>query len=136
MPIEYRIYHEQRLVVARGSGTVTDQDVFGYQRSVWSIPSVAGYNELVSMTDAQGFAVPSIGRVQELADLAATMDHPVSESKFAIVAPDDIAFGLGRMYESCRGMNRASTKKASVFRTLPEALRWLGIKVLPSWESV
>jgi len=135
MPIEYRIHHRQRLVVARGSGTVTDQDVFGYQRKAWSDPSIVGYDELVDMTKVQGFAIPSVGRVQELADLSAAMDHRVSESKFAIVAPNDLAYGLGRMYETYRAINPASSKKVSVFRTLPEALNHLGIEELPPWED-
>jgi hypothetical protein len=34
MPIESEIDHERRLVTARGRGTLTHEDVFGYQRDV------------------------------------------------------------------------------------------------------
>ncbi len=47
MPIEYLIDHERRLVMAKGQGTLTDEDVFGFQRDVWSRPEVNGCNELV-----------------------------------------------------------------------------------------
>jgi len=41
------------------------------------------------------------------------------------VAPADLVFGLGRMYETYRGLNERSTKEVAVFRTRPEALDWL-----------
>ena len=67
VPIEYRILHERRLVLAKGHGTLTDQEVFGYQRDVWSLPEVAGYDELVDMTQVQDIALPSTQRVRALA---------------------------------------------------------------------
>ena len=57
MPIVHRIDHERRLVVAEGRGIVTDQDVFGYQRDVWSRPEVAGYDELVDMSEVEDIAL-------------------------------------------------------------------------------
>ena len=95
MPIEYRIYHERRLVLAQGRGTLADGGVFGYQREVWSRPDVAGYNELMDMSEVDHIALPSANRVRGLAQLSAGMDGSSVRSKFAIVAPSDIAFGLG-----------------------------------------
>src|SRR6266853_4481116 len=127
MPIEYRIDHERRLVIARGYGTFTSEDVFGYQRDVWSRPDVAGYDELVDMTQVEHIALPSAERVRELAKLSAAMDPRSSHSRFAIVAPTEFAFGLGRMYEAYRNLDDRSTKTVSVFRTLDEALTFLGV---------
>jgi hypothetical protein len=126
MPIEYEIDFDRRLVLARGIGTFTDRDVFDYQREVWSRPEVSGFDELVDMTEVQHIALPSTGRVRDLAWLAALMDAPVKTSKFAIVAPTDVAFGLGRMYEAYRGSEPRSTKSVGVFRTMKEALEFLG----------
>jgi len=50
MPLAHRIDHRPRLVIARASGTLTDEEVFAYQKDVWSRPDVAGYDELVDMT--------------------------------------------------------------------------------------
>jgi hypothetical protein len=36
MPITYRIDNARRRVVATASGTLTEADVFGYQRDAWS----------------------------------------------------------------------------------------------------
>lgn len=128
MPIEYTIDHERRLVTAKGNGTLTDEDVFGYQREVWSRPDVDGYSELVDMSQVDSIDLPSVDRVRELARLSAGMDSRSSASRFAIIAPTEIAFGLGRMYEAYRNLDDRSTKEVGVFRSRQEALAFLGIQ--------
>ena len=126
MSIEFSIDHEKRLVLAKGSGTLTDGDVFSYQREVWSRPEVAGYSELMDMSEVRQIALPSMDRVRDLAKLSASMDTEKVASKFAIVAPSDLAFGLGRMYEMYRDLQARSSKQVGVFRTRKEALEFLG----------
>jgi hypothetical protein len=126
MGIEYRIDDEQRLVIAKASGSVTPQDVLAYQREVWSRSDVAGYDELFDMTATERIVPPSSESVQHLSDLAASMDCTGIASKFAIVAPSDLAFGIGRMFESYRECDARSTKKVAVFRSMGPALEWLG----------
>jgi hypothetical protein len=89
MPIDYEIDHARRLVFARGRGIFADADVFAYQREVWSRPEVAGYDELVDMTEVEEIAIPTLAgpRIQQLAGEAAAQDHPTSAGKLAIVAP-------------------------------------------------
>jgi len=127
MPIEYTIDPARRLVLARGHGTLTHQDVFGYQREVWSRPEVAGYDELMDMSAVEHIALPSTDQVRQLAQLSASMDSPSHASRFAIVAPRHLAFGLGRMYEAYRSLEERSTKEVSVFRSMEEALAFLGL---------
>src|SRR5262245_59518643 len=97
MPIRTSVDHARRLVVARASGLLIDEEVFGYQRDVWSRPDVAGYDELVDMTAVQDIALPSAKRARELASLSASMDRPSpiesreGKSRFAIVAPENFA---------------------------------------------
>ena len=124
MGISYEIDHERRLVLARAFGTLTPQEMFAYQREAWSRPGIAGYNELVDMTGVERIEEPSAERMRELVRLSSEMDAP-SASKFAIVAPRDLEFGLGRMYEAYRGFNPRSTKQVNVFRTTEAALEWL-----------
>jgi hypothetical protein len=50
MPIAYCIDHERRLVMAKGYGTLTHEDVLGYQRDIRSHPELAGYDELMDRT--------------------------------------------------------------------------------------
>lgn len=128
MPIEYTIDHAQRLVRATGRGTLTGEDIFGYQKDVWSRPEVSGYDELMDMTDIEKIDLRSVDHLKQLAGLSASMDTTSSQSKFAIVAPGDYAFGLGRMYESYRRLEGRSTKQVGVFRSLDEALAFLALK--------
>ena len=127
MPIDYRIDHERRLVLATGRGRLTDQDIFGYQREVWSRSDVGGYNELVDMSGVEHVDVPSADRLKELVTLAAGMDLPDTASKFAIVAPDELHFDLARFFKAYRELDPRSTKQVSIFRTLAPALEWLGV---------
>jgi hypothetical protein len=128
MPIEYQIDHTRRLVVAAGRGIFSDEDVFSYQNEVWSRPEVAGYDELIDMTAVEQIAIPSTRGIPELAAIAAKMDSDTIASKLAIIAPQDLAFGLGRMFEAYRNLHTRSTKKVQVCRTMDEAWAFLGVK--------
>lgn len=126
MPIDYKIDTKLRRVVATAYGTLTDADVFDYQRVVWSRADVAGFDEIVDMRAVKMVELPRPGgeRLRELAATSASMDA-ASSSRFAIVAPDDLAFGLGRMYAAYRGVEERSTKEVRVFRTMEDAIAWL-----------
>jgi hypothetical protein len=127
MPIEYCIDSERRIVIAKGYGTFTHEDVLRYQLDVWSRPDLAGYDELVDMSHVELIDLSSTERLREMARLSAGMDDQSLLSRFAIVAPTDLAFGLGRMYETYRSLDDRSTKQVSVFRSLDGALAFLGL---------
>jgi hypothetical protein len=131
MPITYLIDRERKVVIARGYGTFTDDDVFGYQREVWSGKDVVGYDELVDMTHVSKIQMPSVQRLQDLASTAAKVDLAPAPSRFAIVAPDDVAFRLGRMYGAYREWQESSSRKVGVFRTIEEAVAFLRLDDLP-----
>jgi hypothetical protein len=130
LPLRIRIFPEKRLVLAAGHGKVTDGDIFGYQHEIWTRREVAGFDEIVDMTQAEDFDMPTPERLQELAELSAGLDPPIMSPRLAIVAPDHIAFTLGRMYGAYREMHPLNTKQVEVFRTLREALAFLGIEEL------
>jgi hypothetical protein len=125
MPLEYDIDHARRLVTARGRGILTYQEMIEYQSAVWSRPDVDGYDELVDVTAVEDFAQPSTEKVRDLASLSAVMDGRRA-ARFAIVAPGNLAYGLGRMYQTYRSLERSGTKDVGIFRTMAEALVFLG----------
>jgi hypothetical protein len=125
MPIDYRVDHALRRVVARGLGLLTDADFVSYQRELWSQPGVTGYDEIVDMRDVTDIEDVSSERIFELANLSASMDDRNSRSRFAIVAPSDLHFGLARMYGSYRNLHATGTKQVNVFRSMEEAECWL-----------
>ena len=63
--------------------------------------------------------------MMQLARLSAAMDAGAPPSKLAVVAPQDLAFGLGRMYQAHRDLESRSTKQVGVFRTMAEAQAFL-----------
>ena len=128
MPIDYSIDSARRLVVARGTGAFTPEAVFAYQREVWSRPDVVGYDELVDMTGVETVVEATSDNIQQLAELAASMDAGSPRAtKMAIVAPQDLVFGLGRMFDAYRSADRRSSKEVRVFRTIAEAMAFLGV---------
>src|SRR5439155_4000976 len=97
-------------------------------QEVWSRADVAGYSELIDMTRVTEIALPYAHRVRDLAKFSAAMDNKESCSRLAIIASDDVAFGLGRMFQSYRELDPQSTKEARVFRKLEGALAFLRIR--------
>ena len=126
MPLEYRIDRERRVVFATAARTLSDEDLFVYQREVWSRSDLTGYDEVVDLGQVEGFVQASGDRVRALAELASAMDEPgASSSKVAIVAPQDLAYGFARMFETYRTLNQSGSKVVSVFRSMQAALDWL-----------
>lgn len=125
MPIEFYCDHERRIVFARAKGILTDEEVFSYQKEVWSREDTIGYDEVIDMSGVEIIASKSGDRMRDLATLSASMDSRSSRTKFAIVAPDDLAYGMGRMYETYRTMDERSTREVAVFRGMEEAMAWI-----------
>lgn len=127
MPLEYRIDLARRVVFATAGRILADEDVFTYQRVVWSREDLAGYDEVVDLGQVEDLVLASGDRVRALADLASAMDAPGVSSRLAIVAPQDLAYGFARMFETYRTMNQRGAKAVSVFRSMKAALDWLGV---------
>lgn len=135
MPLEYRIDLERRVVFATASAILSDEDVFAYQRAVWNRSDLAGFDEVVDLSPVQDLRVSSRDRIRELAELASAMDRPGVKSRLAIVAPHDLTYGFARMFETYRGMGQGGEKTVSVFRSMQEALDWLGTHSADRAES-
>lgn len=127
MPLVYRIDRDAKVVVAAGYGTLTEADVFGYERQTGARSDMIGYDELIDMSSVTDIDVPSAERVEDLASEAARRDAVDGPAKVAIVAPGELAFGLSRLFQVSRRVEPGSTKNVGVFRTMDAALEFLGI---------
>jgi hypothetical protein len=128
MPLEYRIDRDRRVVFGTATRILSVEDVFSYQREVWSRSDLAGFDEVVDLSLVEDIVLPSSDRVRALAELAAAMEVPGASSRLAIVAPHDLAYGFARMFETYRTMDQVGAKVMSVFRSMQAALDWLGIE--------
>ena len=126
MPLEYRIDQVRRIVFATATGTLTDEEVFAYQRELGTRAEAAGFDEVFDMGGVESLVLSSGERVRELADLASKQDVPGTAARLAIVAPQDFTYGLGRMYATHRSLHPRTEKVTQVFRSMEAALDWLG----------
>lgn len=131
MAVTYRIDRDQSVLIATISGTLTEREIFAYQDEVLAHPELSRFDELIDMTAIRAVESPApiAGRVQELAGAAASRDDVRGQTRLAIAAPGDLAFGLGRMYATYRSMQPGSTRVVQVFRSMDEAIAWLGIEL-------
>ncbi|MBN1867962.1 hypothetical protein JW916_11795 [Candidatus Sumerlaeota bacterium] len=129
MPIDYRIDHDRRLVIASARGVMTREDAFEYQREAWSRPDVVGYDELLDMSTVSGTELKSPEEMRDLAVLAASTDVPGRRTRLAIVVGKPLHYGLSRMYQAYRETAPSGMKEVGVFHSREEALQWLGRNV-------
>ncbi|HEX4825372.1 MAG TPA: hypothetical protein VFV19_13800 [Candidatus Polarisedimenticolaceae bacterium] len=127
MALVYRIDRNAKLVVAAGYGTLTDADLFRYERETGARSDMIGYDELIDVSSVTDIDVASEERMENLAAEAAARDAFHGPAKLAIVAPGEFAFGLGRIFQIHRRVEPGSTKNVGVFRTMDAALEFLGI---------
>jgi hypothetical protein len=125
MPLSYEIDHARKIIFTRASGILTPQDMFAYQKDVWGKHSLRSFHECVDMNDVTEIVGATEENMLSLASLAVQSDDPVHPTRLAIIARENLHFGLGRMYEAHRSMLPGQTRQVAIFRSRADALRWL-----------
>ena len=62
--------------------------------------------------------------VRQIGDMLRDVEPPGVRRRVAIAAPDDVTFGMARMFEAFR---HGGGTEYAVFRDMSEARRWLGL---------
>ena len=122
MPVTCQFNHAKHRIIGLASGTLAEQDLFDFQRQFSSKPDYDGIFDGTAVKDLHKIDHNSL---KKLAGVAAASDRPDKPTKLAIVAPRDLHFGLGRMYESFRECLPQSVREIGVFHTRAEAEHWL-----------
>lgn len=128
MPLTYEIDRSRRIVFTQAIGILTAQDIFAYQKEVWSDPELRSYDECVDMSAVTSIEGATEMNMRALAELSVQADNSAMPTKFAIIAAKDLHYGLARMYETYRSMQQKNARYISIFRTREDALRWLDEK--------
>jgi hypothetical protein len=119
MPIEICVLPGQRLVETRASGSVEDADLLTATDRIAANPDFeADFDQLVDLSGATASSVTPAG-------LRAMLGRdPIfaPSSRRAVVAPEDLGFGLARMFEMHRDGEAGELR---VFRARHEAVGWL-----------
>ena len=125
MPYSYAIDRDQRVVYVRMSGPLTMAEIQEIVDTLTANPEVqSGFGELIDLREATTDAV-SADDVRRIA--AATLD---AVGRRAFVTTDVLTYGLARMFEIYRALNRKPDQIA-VFRRIRDAEAWLGVMPTP-----
>jgi hypothetical protein len=124
MPMTYTIDAPRQLVRATGSGVLTDDDVMNHRQALATDPAfTAGMRELSDICAVTDFQVTPAGvRIMVAADVK--MVPSGGMHKLAVVAEENVAYGMSRMYQT---FGEPNIRSVGVFRNIKEAEAWLGI---------
>ena len=124
MPIAYDVVESKRLVYVRASGALTLADNLDTFEALLADPRFeAGFSQLADFRDVTEAHLGE-SEVREIVAAEAEVLDLLRGARFALVAPQDFAFGLGRMWEM---LAERMPFEGRVFRTLDEAVAWLGL---------
>jgi hypothetical protein len=121
MAITSHIDQALGLITSVISGSLTNDDISSYLRDLWSDPVTATLNTLCIIQPGTILQVTRAG-LQGAGVLNDSRNIDRRVHRVAIVAPDDVAYGLARMYEAYQADSPSQTR---VFRAEAEALAWL-----------
>jgi hypothetical protein len=125
MPIDWSVDDDRHCLQAHFSGALTWQEIMEFQTSVSLAPQYLGYLGYLVIASSSRFPVGSAtDPVQLIARRAAARNGPTSQTRLAIVAQTDMAFGIVRMYMAFREL-AGSTRPVGLFRDEAPAQAWL-----------
>jgi hypothetical protein len=124
MPMTYTIEASQNLVRTTGTGVLTDDDVMKHRQALAGDAAFSTkmreISDIRSVTDFQ--VTPSGVRIMVAADVK--MVSAGGMHKLAVVAEENVAYGMSRMYQT---LGEPNIRSVGVFRNLKDAEEWLGI---------
>ena len=112
------IDHEARRIYSRGDGEITLQILATHMLNRLD-PTIAAYGELLDITNAT--TSMSEQDIHELAALRKTISLPFEAGPTAVVATNQVFYGMFRMYE----MITDQIRPIMVFRDIESARKWL-----------
>ncbi|MGB2643243.1 MAG: hypothetical protein WBG02_15330 [Candidatus Acidiferrum sp.] len=119
MPAFYKIDKERRLVLSSGTGIFNLEDARLHQERLLADSDFdPSYAQLLDFTHTTQIDLTAAD-IQQLA--LRNIFSP--NSRRAILVPNDLAYGLGRMYEILR--EASGERGIRIFRNLEDALDWV-----------
>ena len=119
MPTFYKIDKERRLILSSGSGTFSLADAMGHQKKLPAdLDFDPSFSQIADFRHVTQFDI-SVNDVQKLAEKSIFS----AESRRAFIMPNEVGFGLARMFEILRA--NVGEEKIGVFRDLEAALDWI-----------
>src|SRR4030095_14566446 len=121
MSVRIEIREAERLRVVVVDGAIGDDDVYETFSTLWLAPDYdRTLDELVDLRGLSGAGVTS-SAVRRLGETSVQVHRGAPAVRVAIVAPDNLAYGLSRMYGA---FAEESGSEHRVFRSVEEAMAW------------
>jgi len=126
MAIKYEIIEDKRLVIAKGTGVVTGEDVIRHLGALAADERyVAPMKKLIDYTSIDDIRQSS-EEIIILAEKKDSLKEKFAGERCAFVAPKDLFFGIARMFDA----HIYNTDiKTQVFRRMEDALKWLDVEL-------
>ena len=124
MSIEYGHDRERKLLLLVMKGDVSDDDLLFYAEKAVADPDIdAETNDYIDLSGVTSTSVTSAGlqRMNAALEQGGRVRH---SGRMAIYAPDDVPFGLARMFQAYR---EGTPIEVRVFRQADEAREWIGL---------
>jgi hypothetical protein len=122
---KYHINRKLNTIFSSAEGIINIDDLIKQAKTIQANPEYKkGMNSLVDLSLAKPSRDIDFEKVNRYKEFIESVQHIRGTCKWAVVAPEDLVFGLSRMFEMLSGSLSIQTK---VFRTEPEARKWLGI---------
>lgn len=116
----YRIHSSLAIVVSVWTGPITNEEIVSSYERLHADPAFR--TELDQLADLRAADLSEVTS-EGLRALARRAERHAGPNKSAVLAPGDLTFGMGRMYEV---LTESARQTVRVFRDAGEALRWLG----------
>ena len=125
MPVEHSFDTDANLLIVVLRGPVSDEDLLKYARHITEDPSIsAGHNELIDLREVETGGEVTSPVLRRIASMFSEIDRTPEQTRVAMVANSDVAYGLSRMYQAFRSESPLDLR---VFREVSEARSWLGL---------
>lgn len=124
MPIEYDIIENKQLVLVKGSGVVSGNDVISHledlsmdNRYIAPMKKLVDYRSIDSINVITEEAIAIAQKKREFSTI-------FSGERCAFVSPRDLTFGTSRVHQA---LIDGADINTMVFRSIEEALDWLDV---------
>lgn len=126
MPVTFSTNHEDGYFVSKFKETISVEELLhNYRDYFLGGEWIPGLNELVDMSDADMREITTEGTERIVALYESLLKtHKILSVKTAVYAPEDLPFGISRMYSMIAEISE-SPENVAVFRNFLEAKEWL-----------
>jgi len=122
MGVSHRWDPERGILLIEMSGVPTDEELLSFAEGVVGSPEYpTPRRELVDLRAMETTSVSS-ATLERMSEVFRAGDRTPEQSRIAIVAGTNLAYGLSRVYQAYRS---TSPLPLEVFRDYDEALTWL-----------